>query len=93
MPCNFCAAHSNSAQSGASVLLQVVFYPYPIWGPLSSDNPIAKKLKLPTANPPPEYVSAALAYAVLNRGNEEIPKGWNFTLINENYTNIEKVRS
>ena len=72
--------------------VQVVFKPYPVWGPLSSSNPEAKKLKLPTANPPPEYVDAALAFDVVNRGTDDIPVGWNYTLVNQNYTKIQLVR-
>ena len=72
---------------------QVVLRPYPIWGPASTANPVAKQKKQPTANPVPEYVDAALAFDVVNTGTSDIPAGWNFTLTNKNYTAIELVRN
>lgn len=78
--------------TSGSVALQVVFRPYSIWQPPLGSNPEAKRLKLPTANPPPEYVGAALTFFVFNRGTQDIAAGWNFTYVNKNFTNITDVR-
>ena len=69
----------------------MVVRPYPIWGPLGSANPLAKAQHLPTANPPPEYVSAALAFDVVNLGTEDIPYGWNVTITNTKYIKLSQV--
>lgn len=63
-------------------------HPYPTFGPPGYVNPAAADL--PTTSPPPEYVSAALTFDVVNLGSEDIAPGWNFTLTNSFYTRIDQ---
>ena len=70
---------------------QVLVPPYPVWGPPASDNPFAKIKKYPTASPPPQYVLASLTFDVFNQGTDDIPAGWNFTIVNSYYSSIQEV--